>query len=91
MRTTGQFELPSLIREQRNVLLSTWRQQIKHLASAQKLDTPTLYDHIPQLLDELVETLNSSSGRRIPEALAKGSPPAHGFERFRRAMTSKRW
>jgi signal transduction histidine kinase len=83
MRATGQFELAALIREQRDVLLSTWRQQVKDLASAQKLDTPTLNDHIPQLLDELVDALNSSAGRRIPEALAKGSPPVHGFERFR--------
>jgi signal transduction histidine kinase len=83
MRATGQLELTALIRQQRDVLLSTWRQQVKHLASAQKLDTPTLNDHIPQLLDELVDALNSSAGRRIPEALAKGSPPVHGFERFR--------
>jgi two-component system phosphate regulon sensor histidine kinase PhoR len=83
MRATGQFELAALIRQQRDVLLSTWREQVKHLASAQNLDTPTLNDHIPQLLDELVDALNSSSGQRIPEALAQGSPPVHGFERFR--------
>src|SRR5215510_1624373 len=83
MRVTGQFELAALIRQQTDFLLSTWRQQVKHLASAQKLDTPTLNDHIPQLLDELVDALNSSADRRIPEALAKGSPPVHGFERFR--------
>jgi len=83
MRATGQFKLAVLIRQQRDVLLSTWRQQVKHLASAQNLNTPTLNDHIPQLLDELVDALNSSAGRRIPEALAQGSSPVHGFERFR--------
>jgi signal transduction histidine kinase len=64
-------------------LLSTWRQQAKHLASARNLDTPTLNDHIPQLLDELADALNSKSGQTIPEALAQGSPPVHGLERFR--------
>ena len=83
MTATGQFELAALIGQQRDVLLSTWRQQVKHLASAQKLDTPTLNDHIPQLLDELVDALNSSGGRKIPEELAKGSPPVHGLERLR--------
>ena len=83
MRATGQVELAALIRQQRDVLLSIWRQQVKHLDSAQNLDTPTLNDHIPQLLDELVDALNSSSDRRIPETLAKGSSPVHGFERFR--------
>ena len=83
MRATGRFELAALIRQQGDVLLSAWRQQVKHLASAQNLDTPTLNDHIPLLLDELIDALNSSSGGRIPEALAQGSPPVHGFERFR--------
>ena len=79
----GLNELAALIRQQRDALLSSWRQQVKQLPSARNLDTPTLNDHIPQLLDELADALNSSSSRRIPEALAKGSPPVHGFERFR--------
>jgi hypothetical protein len=83
MRATGQFELAALIRQQRDVLLSTWRQQVRQLPSARNLDTSTLNDHIPQLLDELVDALNSSSDQKIPEALARGSPPVHGLERFR--------
>jgi len=42
-----------------------------------------LNDHIPQLLDELADALNSRSEGGISEALAKGSPPVHGLERFR--------
>lgn len=83
MRATGQFELAALIRQQRDVLLSTWRQQVRQLPSARNLDTSTLNDHIPQLLDELVDALNSSSDQKIPEALARGSPPVHGLERCR--------
>jgi hypothetical protein len=91
MRATGQFELAALIRQQRDVLLSTWRQQVRQLPSARNLDTSTLNDHIPQLLDELVDALNSSSDQKIPEALARGSPPVHGWNVFAKAMTSKRW
>src|SRR4051794_9892318 len=42
MRATGQFELAALITQQRDTLLSTWREQVKQLASARNLDTPTL-------------------------------------------------
>jgi len=83
MRATGQSELATLIRQQRDTLLATWRQQVKQLPSARNLDTPTLNDHIPQLLDELADALNSRSEGTIPEALARGSPPVHGLERFR--------
>jgi two-component system, OmpR family, phosphate regulon sensor histidine kinase PhoR len=75
--------LAALIRQQRDALLSRWRQQVKQLPSARNLDTPILNDHIPQLLDELADALESRSDRTTPEALAKGSPPVHGLVRFR--------
>jgi len=83
MRATGQLQLATLIRQQGDTLLSKWRQRVRQLSSAQKLDTPTLNDHIPQLLNELSDALNSGSSQRIPEALAQGSPPVHGLERLR--------
>src|SRR5262245_35197899 len=83
MRATGQCKLGTLVGQQRDALLSIWRQRVRQLSSARKLDTPTLNNHIPQLLDELADALNPSSGQRIPEALAQGSPPVHGLERFR--------
>ena len=45
-------ELAVLIINQREALLLAWRQQVRQLPSAQHLDTPTLNDHIPGLLDE---------------------------------------
>lgn len=79
----GPNELAALIRQQRDALLSSWRQQVKQLRSARNLDTPTLNDDIPQLLDELADALESRSDLTIPEALAKGTPPVHGLVRFR--------
>jgi hypothetical protein len=82
MRPTGQFELAALIRRHKDALLWTWRQQVKQLPSARTLDTPTLNDHIPQLLDELSDALESRFNWAIPEALAEGNALIHGLKRF---------
>ena len=67
-------------------MLEQWRQQVKQLPSAQRLDLPALNDHIPDLLDEIAAALKSQSRETIPEALAEGSPPAHGFQRLQEAF-----
>ena len=56
---------------------------MKELPSAQHLDTPTLNDHLPELIDELATALQTKSDETIPEALDAGSPPAHGLQRVR--------
>jgi two-component system phosphate regulon sensor histidine kinase PhoR len=71
-------KLAALIKQERDALLSRWRQQVRQLPSAQHLDSPTLNDHIPGLLDELATALESRSDETIPEALSEGSPPARG-------------
>lgn len=71
-------KLAALIKQERVALLSRWRQQVRQLPSAQHLDTPTLNDHIPGLLDELATALESRSDETIQEALSEGSPPARG-------------
>jgi len=74
--------LAALIRRERDVLLSNWRQQVRNLPAAQHLDTPTLNDHVPQLIEELAAALQARSGETIPEALGEASPPAHGLQRM---------
>ena len=81
MTINGLDRLAALIKHESNALLARWRQQVRQLPSAQHLDTPTLNDHIPQLLDELAAALRSRSDETIPEALCEGSPPAHGLQR----------
>src|SRR5947208_11587877 len=76
-------ELAVLITNQREALLLAWRQQVRQLPSAQHLDTPTLNDHIPGLLEELAQALRARSEQTIRKALAEGSSPVHGSERFR--------
>ncbi len=79
-------QLAALVRQERLVLLSRWRQQVRQLHSARQLDVPTLNDHIPELLDELVAALQSQSDQTIPEALSEYSPPAHGLQRLQEAF-----
>jgi signal transduction histidine kinase len=78
--------LAALISQERDSLLSRWREQVRQLPSARHLDTPTLDDHIPSLLGELVSALRSKSEQTIPDALREGTPPAHGRQRAQDAF-----
>ncbi len=76
-------KLAALIRRERDGLLAAWRQQVRALPSAQRLDTLTLDDHVPQLIIEMAAALQAGSEETIPEALSDGSPPAHGMQRVK--------
>ncbi len=78
--------LAALIRQKRTELLRQWRDQIRELPSARHLDTPTLNDHIPDLLTDLANALQSRSDRTIPEAISEGGPSAHGRQRVNDAF-----
>lgn len=81
-RAGGDLErLAALIDQERLDLLASWRDQVRRLPSAAGLDVPTLNDHVPPLLDELVAALRSMSERNIEGALLEGSPPVHGQQR----------
>lgn len=74
--------LAALVRQERQGVLANWRAQVKTLPSARHLDTPTLNDHIPGLIDELAIALGSGTEQTIAEALVEGTPPAHGVQRY---------
>lgn len=74
-------EVAALINRERDTLLTRWREQVRQLPSAKHLDIPTLNDHIPILIDELVTAFRTASDETISEALLDGSPPDHGRQR----------
>jgi two-component system, OmpR family, phosphate regulon sensor histidine kinase PhoR len=78
--------LAKLVRDDSDALLLDWRKQVRQLPSASHLDTPTLNDHIPDLLEELAAAFESSHEQTIPEALAEASPAAHGQQRLKDAF-----
>ena len=74
--------LATLVEQHPDALLAQWRKQVRALPSAKHLDTPTLNDHIPNLLIELAEALQKNSNQTIPEALVEGSAQVHGKQRL---------
>ena len=75
--------LAKLIRRDRDQLLTRWRELVRGLPSAKNLDVPTLNDHLPALLEELAEALETRSDETIAEALRDGSPLDHGLQRVK--------
>src|SRR5512140_2002893 len=78
-------ELAALINRARSALLTSWREQVRQLPSARGLDIPTLNDHMPGLLDELIAALQAHSAQTIPEASKMETAPAHGLQRVQDA------
>ena len=75
-------KLADLIKRERQALLARWRQQVRQLPSAKQLDTPTLNDHLPGVLDALAAALELGSAQSIPAALHADSAPVHGLQRL---------
>lgn len=71
------------IRRNRSQLLQEWRLQVRRLPAAQKLDIPTLNDHIPPLLDQLASALAAGHTESILELELEDNPRIHGTERLR--------
>ena len=71
-----------LIIQEREVLLTRWRELVRGLASAQLLDKPTLDDHIPGFLDQLALVLRSKSEESIPERVQEAKAQLHGLQRL---------
>ncbi len=82
MSTENLYALAALIRRERDTLLAEWRQEVRQLSVAHKLDVPTLNDHIPDLLEELACELEACSDGSMIEGL-KENPITHGLDRLR--------
>jgi signal transduction histidine kinase len=75
-------KLANLLRQDRSHLLAQWRRQVRELPSAQHLDTPTLNDHVPELIEELATALEVGSDETIAASVdCQSSPPVHGLQR----------
>jgi signal transduction histidine kinase len=82
MSVASLHKIGALIREHSHILLGRWRRQVRQLPSAQGLDTPSLNDHMPFLIAELADALESQPEAVAEDALLQGSPPVHGRQRL---------
>ncbi len=82
MAQTDLNKLAALVQQERENLLAQWRKQVRQLPAARHLDTPTLNDHIPDLLTDLAEALEKNLNQTIPEALVEESAQIHGKQRL---------
>jgi len=76
-------KLAEAIHRRRDHLLEDWRNQVKRLPTAQKLDLPTLNDHIPVLLDQLASALIAGHTESLLDLELERSPQVHGTLRLR--------
>lgn len=72
-----------LIREKREELLREWRKDVRRLPAAKNLDTPTLDDHIPPLLDELADAMKAGNFESVLDMELDQHPRLHGRQRLR--------
>lgn len=74
-------KIARLLRDESTALFSQWRGRVREIPSARHLDTPTLNDHLPQFIAQLVAELEEGSGETIARALVSGGPVEHGVQR----------
>lgn len=75
-------DLAPLIRREAPALLRDWRWAVRQLSIANRLDAPTLNDHVPDFLEELAGELEGRVSRPMVADVA-GSSVMHGLDRLR--------
>ncbi len=63
-------------------IISEWRVQAHKLLADLNLDKPTITDHLPDVIAEITRDLALSRSGMLSSEHARGSPPAHGVQRF---------
>ncbi len=63
-------------------IITEWRVEAGQLLRALKLDKPTLTDHMPDVVAEITRDLALSREGILSVEHQRGSPPAHGVQRF---------
>src|SRR6185503_5612379 len=78
MENQNLIRLFALIRDQRDNVLAKWRQQVRQLPGAANLDTPTINDQVPELLESLAAALKSEIETQETNAISA----EHGLLRW---------
>ncbi len=63
-------------------IITEWRVEAGELLRALELDKPTITDHLPDVIAEITRDLALSREGILSVEHQRGSPPAHGVQRF---------
>lgn len=79
MGTSNFPRIGAFIRDNRERIIAHWEHQARQLPTASKVEHPRLINHLPELLDLIVNLLNDPT--RITDALAR-APEEHALQRL---------
>jgi signal transduction histidine kinase len=68
--------------ERQEEIMAEWRVQAGELLRELDLDQPTLTNHLPDLVAEIIRDLSQKRAGAISDEQTRGSPPVHGVQRF---------
>ena len=74
--------LAAVFGECRDEIIAEWRVQAAELLRELHLDTPSLTDHLPDLVAEIIRDLALRRDGLVSAEQTRGSPPVHGVQRF---------
>lgn len=74
--------LADLIPVHKAELMQDWREEVRRLPAARKLDAPTLNDMMPRVLEELSRALRAGYTESVTDLYLKEGPRLHGLERL---------
>lgn len=63
-------------------IIAEWRTQASTLLRDRDLDKPTLTNHLPDLVAEIIRDLKLDRDGSVSAEQTRGSPPVHGIQRF---------
>ena len=74
--------LAEVFRQFQDEIISEWRLQAGKLLRELDLNKPTITDHLPAIIAEIIRDLALGREGTLSEEHVRGSPPVHGVQRF---------
>jgi signal transduction histidine kinase len=74
--------LAAVFAESQAEIITEWRLQAGELLRDLNLDKPTITDHLPDVVAEIIRDLAQRREGVLSEEHTRGSPPVHGVQRF---------
>ncbi len=74
--------LADVFAQMQEEIIGEWRTRACELLRERNLDKPTLTDHLPDLVAEIIRDLQLRRDGAVSAEQTRGSPPVHGVQRF---------